>query len=284
MWRWGGKWNNRDNSISVFGFYTSIDSIYCHLIYFQVMRKPFISANWKMNKTVDEAVDFINAFIPLVKDTRDVDIVIAPPFTSLYILNNLIKNSNIKLSAQNVFYEEKGAYTGEISPIMLKNIGCSYVIIGHSERRQYFFESDDIVNKKISLARKFDLGVIFCIGESLPERETGKTFDVLQRQITEGLKGIAPEGVVIAYEPIWAIGTGKTATTEQAQEAHEFIRNKLTGIYGGKSQELRILYGGSVTPDNIDDLMACADVDGALVGGASLKPDSFARITNFKRR
>ncbi|MCX8026231.1 MAG: triose-phosphate isomerase [Thermodesulfovibrionales bacterium] len=248
------------------------------------MRKPFISANWKMNKTVDESVDFMKAFVPFVKDSLDVEIVIAPPFTSLFILNSLIKDTNIRLAAQNVFYEEKGAYTGEISPSMLINVGCSYVIIGHSERRQYFFETDEIVNKKIKLARRYELGVIMCIGESLSEREAGKTFDVLKRQVVEGLKDISSNGIVIAYEPIWAIGTGKTATTAQAQEAHEFIRKELQNIFGDKAQEVRILYGGSVTPENIDDLMACPDVDGALVGGASLKPDSFARIVNFKRR
>ncbi|MFQ3573967.1 MAG: triose-phosphate isomerase [Thermodesulfovibrionales bacterium] len=248
------------------------------------MRIPFIAANWKMNKTVAETVDFINTFMPMIKDTSGVEVVIAPPYTSLYILSDLIKGSNIKLSAQNVFYEEKGAYTGEISPAMLKDIGCSYVIIGHSERRQYFFETDEIVNKKINIAKRFGLGVIMCIGESLSERETGKTFEVLKRQVSEGLKGIESEGIVIAYEPIWAIGTGKTATTQQAQEAHEFIREELTAIYGSEAKGLRILYGGSVTPDNIDDLMACPDVDGALVGGASLKPDSFAKIVNFKRR
>ncbi|MCX8069699.1 MAG: triose-phosphate isomerase [Thermodesulfovibrionales bacterium] len=246
------------------------------------MRTPFISANWKMNKTVDETVLFLKEFIPLVKNAKDVDIVIAPPFTALQTAFSLIKDTNINLSAQNVFYEEKGAYTGEISPSMLSEIGCSYVIIGHSERRQYFNETDEIVNKKIKIAQKYGLGIIMCIGESLSEREQGKTMEVLKRQLINGLKDISADNLIIAYEPIWAIGTGKTATTEQAQEAHNFIRGELKSLYGKSAESIRILYGGSVTPDNIKALMACPDVDGALVGGASLKADSFAKIVNFK--
>jgi triosephosphate isomerase len=166
---------------------------------------------------------------------------------------------------------------------MLTDVGCQYAIIGHSERRQYFQETDDIVNKKIKTARKNGLGVIFCIGESLEERETGKTFDVLEREIQKGLEGVGPEKCVVAYEPIWAIGTGKTATTDQAQEAHAFIRDKLRFLYSNKANELCIIYGGSVKPDNVDNLMACNDIDGALVGGASLKVDIFSRIVKFKR-
>ncbi len=247
------------------------------------MRTPFISANWKMNKTVDETVTFFKEFIPLVNDAKDVDIVIAPPFTSLQAAASIIKGTNISLAAQNVHFQEKGAYTGEISPVMLSEIGCSFVIIGHSERRQYFFETDEMVNKKIQTARKYGLDVIVCVGESLQEREAGKTFEVLKRQVVSGLKDIPSDSLVIAYEPIWAIGTGKTATTEQAQEAHNFIRDQLSALYPEASKEIRILYGGSVTPDNIDALMACPDVDGALVGGASLKAESFAKIVNFKR-
>ncbi len=247
------------------------------------MRIPVIAANWKMNKKIDEAQAFLDEFIPLVWNERNVEIVIAPPFTALYTMANLLKITNIRLAAQNVFYEEKGAYTGEISPSMLTDIGCSDVIIGHSERRSYFGETDAIVNKKIVAARKNGLRLIFCIGESLAEREAGKTFDVLKRQVNDGLEGISPEALVIAYEPVWAIGTGKTATPDQAQEAHEFIRKTLSGIYGGTADELRILYGGSVTPDNIDVLMACPDVDGALVGGASLKADSFAKIVKYNK-
>lgn len=248
------------------------------------MRKPFIAANWKMNKTVSETQEFITKFIPEIKDMTDVDIVIAPPFTSLSAAAEKIKNTSILLSAQDVFYEEKGAYTGEISPLMLIDIGCRYVIIGHSERRQYFKETDETVNKKIKAAKKEGLGVIVCIGESLEEREAGKTFDVLQREIEKCFDGTDPHDIVIAYEPIWAIGTGKTATPEQAQEAHAYVREKLRGLYGNISDELCILYGGSVTPDNVDSLMACDDVDGALVGGASLKVDSFTRIVKFRRR
>lgn len=247
------------------------------------MRRPLIAANWKMNKTLEETKSFLNEFISLVKDVKDVDIVIAPPFTSLYLASSMLQNTNIFLSSQNLFYEEKGAYTGEISPIMLKDVGCSYVIVGHSERRQYFFETDEIINKKIRAGRLHNLKVIFCIGETLEERENQKTFDVLKRQLDNGLKDISCEDIVIAYEPVWAIGTGKTATPDQAQEAHKYIREHLFFKYGDKAKEMRILYGGSVTPENIDSLMACPDVDGALVGGASLKPDSFARIVKFKR-
>jgi triosephosphate isomerase (TIM) len=246
------------------------------------MRKPFIAANWKMNKTIRETREFLSAFIPEVKDKSDVTIVIAPPFTSLASAAEELKGTNIILSAQNMFYEEKGAYTGEISPLMLVDIGCKFVIIGHSERRQYFDETDDFLNRKISAAQKAGLGVIFCIGESLSEREAGKTFEILQREIEKGLEGIDCRDLVIAYEPIWAIGTGRTATTEQAQEAHAYIREKLRVLYGNRADELCILYGGSVTPENVDSLMACKDVDGALVGGASLKVDSFIKIVKFR--
>jgi len=247
------------------------------------MRKPFIAANWKMNKTIGETKEFLESFVPMVKDAADVDIVIAPPFTALEAAYQKIKGSNVQLSAQDLFWEEKGAYTGEVSPAMLLDAGCRHAIVGHSERRQYFAEADDVVNKKIKAARKAGLGVIFCVGESLQERDAGRTFDVIRREIEQGLAEVASEGIVVAYEPIWAIGTGKTATTEQAQEVHEFIRKILGNLYGNKADSIRILYGGSVTPDNIDSLMACKDVDGALVGGASLKPESFAGIVRFKK-
>lgn len=247
------------------------------------MIRPFIAANWKMNKTILEAKEFVNAFAPSVSDINDIDIVIAPSFTALFSVAELIKGSNIKLSAQNVFYEEKGAYTGEVSALMLKDVGCDYVIIGHSERRHYFGEDDEILNNKVKVALRNGLEVIFCIGETLKEREEGKTFDVLERQLKEGLRDIDLSRIVIAYEPVWAIGTGRTASPEQAQEAHAHIRNKLKDLYVA-ADTVRILYGGSVTPDNIDDLMACPDVNGALVGGASLKPESFERIVRFKRR
>ena len=241
------------------------------------MRKPFISANWKMNKTIEETEEFINSFLPMVKDITAVDILIAPPFTSLQAVARLLKATNIKLGAQNVFYEEKGAFTGEISPAMLLSAGCSHVIVGHSERRQYFMETDEIVNKKIKTARKNGLDVILCIGESLKEREENKTFEVLDRQLTGSLKDTDLNGMIIAYEPIWAIGTGKTATKEQANEAHAFIRGWLKKNRDG-AEKLRILYGGSVTPESIESLMSEPEVDGALVGGASMKPDSFAKI------
>ena len=247
------------------------------------MRRPVIAANWKMNKKIEEAQSFLDEFIPLVWNERDVDIVIAPPFTALYTMANLLKITNVGLAAQDLFYEDKGAYTGEISPIMLTDIGCSHVIIGHSERRIYFGETNEIVNKKIRAARRHGLEVIFCIGESLSEREARMTFDVLKRQITEGLRDISSDGLIIAYEPVWAIGTGKTATPDQAQEAHEAIRKTLSHLYGEPAKGLRILYGGSVTPENAKVLMACPDVDGALVGGASLKADSFAGIVKYNK-
>ena len=247
------------------------------------MRKPFIAANWKMHKTIPEAREFLSAFIPQVKDVKDVTIAIAPPFTSLSAVAEQLNNTHIILAAQNMFYEEKGAYTGEISPFMLVDIGCKYVIAGHSERRQYFHETDNIVNRKIKAARKSGLGVIFCIGEFLAEREAGKTLEILQRELEGGLAGVDPEDIVIAYEPVWAIGTGKTATPAQAQEAHAHIREKLRSLYGNRADELCILYGGSVTPENVDSLMECVDVDGALVGGASLNVESFARIVKFRK-
>ena len=245
--------------------------------------KYFIAANWKMNKTTGETREFLDSFVPMLKDVEGVDIVIAPPFTSLDAASQKIKGTNVQLSSQDIFWEEKGAYTGEVSPGMLLDAGCRHAIIGHSERRQYFSEDDVIVNRKIKAAKKAGLGVIFCVGESLEEREAGKTFDVIKREIEAGLAEVSPEDLVVAYEPIWAIGTGKTASTEQAQEVHAFIRKVLANIYGTAAETIRILYGGSVTADNVDSLMACKDVNGALVGGASLKPDSFARIVRFKK-
>ncbi len=241
------------------------------------MPKPLIAANWKMNKTIEDTKDFISSFLPMVKDVTGVDILIAPPFTSLGVASQFLQGSDIWLGAQNVFYEEKGAFTGEISPVMLLSAGCSHVIIGHSERRQYFSETDEIVNKKLKNARRNNIRVILCIGESLKEREDNKTFEVLGRQLSGSLKDVPMDGVDIAYEPIWAIGTGKTATPRQANEAHTFIRDWLRENKNG-ADNVRILYGGSVTPENIESLMAESEVNGALVGGASLKPDSFAKI------
>ncbi len=244
--------------------------------------KNFIAANWKMNKTIAETKEFLRAFLPLVSSVTD-DVVIAPPFTSLAAAAEALSGSNVRLSAQDVFWEEKGAYTGEVSPGMLLDIGCNHVIVGHSERRQYFHEDDAVVNRKIKAARKAGLDIIFCVGESLAEREAGKTFDVIRNEVERGLADVAPEALVVAYEPIWAIGTGKTATPDQAQEVHAHIRSLLVSLYGNQANEIRILYGGSVTPENVDSLMACRDINGALVGGASLKPESFARIVCYEK-
>jgi len=243
------------------------------------MRKPFIAANWKMNKTAGETEEFINSFLPMVKDVTDVDILLAPPFTSLSTAAKLLNGSNVILAAQNMHFEENGAYTGEISAEMLRSAGCTCVIIGHSERRQYFLETDEIVNKKIKTAKKLGFDVILCIGESLEEREANKTFEVLDTQLSGSLKDLPLEGITIAYEPIWAIGTGKTATKEQANGAHANIREWLKKNKEG-ADEVRIQYGGSVKPDNIEALMSEPEVDGALVGGAALKPESFAGIVN----
>jgi triosephosphate isomerase len=247
------------------------------------MKRYCIAANWKMNKTISETREFLRSFLPLVKDVADRDIVIAPPFTALSAAAEEIKGTGVKLSAQDVFWEEKGAYTGEVSPGMLLDAGCGHAIVGHSERRQYFSEDDVVVNRKVKAARKAGLEVIMCVGETLEEREAGRTFEVIKRQVETGLSEVGPEGLIVAYEPIWAIGTGKTATTEQAQEVHAFIRKILAVLYGNESEPIRVIYGGSVTPDNVDSLMACKDVSGALVGGASLKPESFGRIASFKK-
>ncbi len=248
------------------------------------MRKPLIAANWKMHKTTEETRQFLMEFVPLVHDVSDVEIVLAPPFTSLAVAAKFLKGSPVRLAAQDVFWETQGAYTGEISPVMLKDCECAYAIVGHSERRQYFGETNESVNKKIGACQAEGLGVIMCIGETLQERETGQTFKVLEAQLREGLSGLSPQGLVIAYEPVWAIGTGKTATKEQAQEAHEFIRGILKDLFGAVAEEIRILYGGSVKPENISELMAQPDVDGALVGGASLKVDSFVKIVTYKEQ
>ncbi len=241
------------------------------------MRRPLIAANWKMTKTIEETEEFINEFLPMVKDITDVDILIAPPFTALASASKLLKSSNVILAAQNVYLEENGAYTGEISPRMLLSAGCTSVIIGHSERREYFSESDEIVNKKIKLARANGLDVILCIGESLEQREANKTFDILGGQLEGSLKDLPLDGITVAYEPIWAIGTGKTATAEQANETHVFIREWLKKNKEG-ADAVRIQYGGSVKPDNVVSLMSQPEIDGALVGGASLKADSFAKL------
>ncbi|MCX7793674.1 MAG: triose-phosphate isomerase [Thermodesulfovibrionales bacterium] len=242
------------------------------------MRVPLIAANWKMNKTTQETRDFIIQFTPMVAGIEGVEIVIAPPFTSLAVAAKFLKGSGIKLGAQNIFYEKSGAYTGEISPLMIKDCGCEYVIIGHSERRQYFQETDVIINKKLRAAQEAGLSVILCIGETITEREQGKTFNVIKTQLIEGLKDAKPESLVIAYEPVWAIGTGRTASVEQIREAHGFIRTVLRDIFKEEAEHIRIQYGGSVNPENAFKILNIDNVDGALVGGASLKPDSFTSI------
>ena len=249
-------------------------------------RRPILAGNWKMNMTATQARELASKLLPLVSAVKDRDIVLGPPFTALSAVADAIKGSNIALSAQNLHWEDKGAFTGEISADMLLDSGCKYVIIGHSERRQYFGETDETVNKKVKQALKKGLLPILCVGETLAEREAGKLNEIINRQITVGLKDISAEDmkkIVIAYEPVWAIGTGKTATPEQANEVHALIRQKVKALYSADIAEgNRIQYGGSVTPENVSTLMAMPDIDGALVGGASLKPESFAALVNFK--
>ncbi len=239
-----------------------------------------------MNKSTAEGRDLAVKLVPLVAGAKDREIVLAPPFTALQAVGDAIKGTNISLSAQNLFWEDKGAFTGEISAEMLLDLGCKYVIIGHSERRQYFGETDETVNKKIRQALNKGLLPIVCVGELLSEREAGKAHDVIDRQLIGAFKGVTATEmtkVVVAYEPVWAIGTGKTATPDQANEIHAFIRQKVKSLYSAEVAEgLRIQYGGSVTPENVSALMAKPDIDGALVGGASLKPESFAALVNFK--
>ncbi len=249
------------------------------------LRRPLIAGNWKMFKTGPEAVEAADRLVKLLSTTMDVDVMIAPPFTALAPVSDMLKNTRIFLGAQNLFWEEEGAYTGEISTSMLVSAGCRYVIVGHSERRQYFGETDDTVNKKIKAALKKDLIPVLCIGESEMERDSKETFSVLDRQVRKGLKGFSAdqmETLVIAYEPVWAIGTGKTATADQAQEVHLFLRAMLGKKFGDKlARSIRILYGGSVKSDNIKELMTMPDIDGALIGGASLEPETFSKIVNF---
>jgi triosephosphate isomerase len=249
------------------------------------MRVPVIAGNWKMYKTAGEAAAFARAFLPLVSDARGVEIVLAPPFPAIAAVADLVRGSRVSVSSQNVHFAEEGAYTGEVSPRMVKDAGASHCIIAHSERRQYYAETDESANRKVRAVLAAGLTPIFCLGETLAQREAGKTFDVVGTQLLEGLSDIpAGEGpkVVVAYEPVWAIGTGRTATPEQAQEVHAFLRGRLKGIWGAASDSVRILYGGSVKPDNIATLMSKEDIDGALVGGASLAAESFASIVKFK--
>ncbi|MDO9069631.1 MAG: triose-phosphate isomerase [Deltaproteobacteria bacterium] len=249
------------------------------------MRIPVIAGNWKLFKTIAEATAMVNDLKTLVAGSKDVEIVVAPVFTALSSVSDAISGSNINLAAQDCYWVEEGAFTGEVAPKLLKDAGCSHVIIGHSERRQYFGETDATVNKKTKAAIAAGLIPIVCVGETLTERETEKTFSVVETQIQCGLEGFSPEVVsklIIAYEPVWAIGTGKTASDAQAEEVHSFIRDLLKRLFGESTADaVRILYGGSVKPDNVKGLMSQKNIDGALVGGASLKADSFAAIVNF---
>lgn len=251
------------------------------------MRKPLIAGNWKLNKTVPEALALVQSLKEAVADIDDADIVVAPVFTALGKVAETLAGSNIALAAQNCYPEKSGAFTGEISPALLKDIGCHYVIVGHSERRQLFGEDNALVSRKVKAVLAEGLNAILCIGETLSERENEQMYEVLSNQVREGLEGLSVaemKNVVIAYEPVWAIGTGKTASTEQAEEAHAFIRGLLQGLFDEETAaRTRILYGGSVKPDNVDGLMAQDDIDGSLVGGASLKADDFARIVRFQR-
>jgi len=244
-------------------------------------RAPFIVGNWKMYKTIPEALSLVKALLPHLPKDREV--AVAPPFTALYSVASCIKGTALKLAAQNVFWEREGAYTGEISPLMLKDIGCEYVIIGHSERRLYFGEIDKTVAKKVNAVLEEGLKPILCVGERLEEREKGETFEIVKKQFLGSLENIQEiQKLVIAYEPVWAIGTGKTASPAQAQEVHKYLRHLVEEKWGREvSEEIRILYGGSVKPKNINELMQEEDIDGVLVGGASLKAEAFIKIMNY---
>lgn len=247
------------------------------------MRKPIIAGNWKMNKTIKEALEFAEAVKGKTCPDKT-EAVICAPFTLLKDLKEAVAGTDIKIGAQNMHFEDNGAFTGEVAPAMLKEIGMDYVIIGHSERRQYFNETDETVNKKVLKALEVGIDPIVCCGETLEEREADKTKDVVKVQVEAALKDVAKEDlakVVIAYEPIWAIGTGKTATSEQANNVIAYIREVVKGLYGELAEEVRIQYGGSVKPANVAEIMAQSDIDGALVGGASLKAEDFLALLNF---
>ena len=243
------------------------------------MRTPFIAGNWKMNTTVEEAVKLVGSMQVQLDAIHGIDKVVCPPFVSLNAVKDILRNSSVKVGAQNLYFEEKGAYTGEVSPLMLAGL-CEYVIIGHSERRCYFGETDEIVNKKLKAALKVGLKPILCVGERLEQNEAGKTREVVAGQVKNGLNGLAyAADLVVAYEPIWAIGTGKAATGAQANDTIGIIRQQFAALYGEvNAQKLRILYGGSVTAENIAEFIGQKEIDGGLVGGASLKPDQFISI------
>jgi len=245
-------------------------------------RQPIIVANWKMHKTIAEARDYLRRFKELLTGSLEIEVGIAPPFTALAIVGEGLEGTKFQLTAQNMWHEAEGAYTGEVSPLMLKELGCKYVIIGHSERRSYFHEDDGLINKKLHAAFRHGLLPILCVGEKLEERRSGETEAVLERQVKAALSGLARDQVakmVIAYEPVWAIGTGETASPEDANAGAKFIRELIAQLYDRPTAEaVRVQYGGSVTPENVADLMRGEEVDGALVGGASLDPVKFAAI------
>ena len=246
------------------------------------MRKKVIAGNWKMNKTNTEAVEMLTELKELVKGIDNVGIIIGAPFTALSDAVKAVKGSNIAIAAENVYPKDSGAYTGEVSPVMLKSIGVEYVILGHSERREYFKESDEFINEKVKAVLAAGMLPILCIGEKLEERESGKTAEVTETQIRGGLKDLTAEEakkVIVAYEPVWAIGTGRTATPEMAQETHRQVRDVLVSMFGNETaEEMIIQYGGSMKPDNAVELLAQKDIDGGLIGGASLKASSFAEL------
>ena len=250
------------------------------------MRTPLIAGNWKMYKTVPEAVALVEALLRGMPDMAEREALVCPPFTALHAVSGLLRGTPLGLGGQDVFYEAQGAYTGAISPVMLRDVGCAYAIVGHSERRQIFGEGDALVNRKLRAAMAHGLRPILCVGETKPQRDAGQAESIVVGQVRAGLaevSGAALPEVVIAYEPVWAIGTGDTATPADAQAMHATIRRTLAGLYGVQAAEqLRIQYGGSVKPDNVDELMAQPDIGGALVGGASLVPESFLRIIGFR--
>jgi triosephosphate isomerase (TIM) len=249
------------------------------------MRTKLICGNWKLHKTVAESVELATAIKNAVGPLRDIEVAVAPVFTSLYPVAKRLEGSAVALAAQNCFWEDQGAWTGEVSAKLVKDVGCQYVIIGHSERRQHFGELDAATNLKVRAALRNGLDPILCVGETLAERDAGEAFHVVARQLEGGLAELTAkdcERLVVAYEPVWAIGTGRTASPQQAQEIHEFIRGKLSEQFGELAQQLRILYGGSVKADNAALLMNQPDIDGALVGGASLKADDFLKIVKYR--
>ncbi len=247
----------------------------------KTVRKYLIAGNWKMNKTASEGVDLVNEIKVGIGQKMDVNVAICPPFTALESCAAALDDSNIQLGAQNMHPKLEGAYTGEVSPVMLRSMFCTYVILGHSERREYFKESDAFINEKVLAALESSLKPILCVGETLEQREANETLEIVRTQLIEGLKGVtadSADSLVVAYEPVWAIGTGKTATPEMAQEVHKMIRKELTALFGDAADKIRILYGGSMKPENASELLDQPDIDGGLIGGASLKAKSFLQL------